>query len=91
LPNLRGEVGSEERKQSTAEIDATLKQHDCDWDDIWAAGYFIPNEWREKDDKTIEFKNSNGVWEKVLKSWVIFEEENPQIFEIWDKEDKEEE
>ena len=44
-----------------------------------SAGYFIPKEWENIDDEYIRFKNSNGEWQKVKKSWVIFETDNPNF------------
>ena len=85
LPVQRGNPGTKERELSNLEMRKTVEEHGLNWEDILCAGYFIPNSWENVDDDTIRFKNSNGEWENVKKSWVIFESECPDFLELLDR------
>jgi hypothetical protein len=84
LPLQRGKPGTDERIKSNREIEDALTSHDCEFEDIEGAGYFIPAEWHEKDGQIL-FKNSDGDWETVPKEWVIFESQHPEFLKGLDK------
>lgn len=51
--------------------------------------YFLISDYRIEKDRVI-IKDSDGTERSVPKHWVVFEEEHPKSFELWDSFDREE-
>lgn len=93
LPLQKGKPGTPEREQSNKEIEGVFCNSGywpaLDLGDLYYGdGYYLTSDFRVENGNVF-FKGSDGKEYRAPKEWVIFESENPILFQGWDRADEE--